>query len=359
MSAAHPGRDPERPPRRGRFGALPEPRSMLPALFIAAAILGLAYLLRGILLPFVFSGVVAYVCTPLVDRLSTRLRWPRSLVAVSVLAVLMLLAALLGWIGVPLLMHQAEAVARDLHGAIAGFTRALIGARPLELLGHPVSADDVAAYAVSAVQQFLTGPQVALLVAYGVGSVFGLILVWVLIGYFLIDAREIAKGLLWLVPPRSRPFAQRVWRELDPVLRRYFVGVALVVAYAATAAYIGLGLVLGLHHAVLLALLTGILEIIPVVGPAAAAVIAGLVAVQHAATSWDIWAYVGYATALRLSIDQFVGPIVLGSAARVRPVVVIFCFLAGGLLLGVVGVILAVPAALTVKVTLSVLYEDS
>jgi predicted PurR-regulated permease PerM len=271
----------------------------------------------------------------------------------------MLIAALLGWIGVPPLMHQAETVARDLHGAIAGFTRALIGDRSFEVLGHLVNADEVAGYAVSSVQQFLTGPQIALVVAYAAGSVFGLILVWVLIGYFLIDAREIAKGLLWLVPPRSRPFAQRVWGELDPVLRRYFVGVALVVAYAATAAYIGLGLVLGLHHAVLLALLTGILEIIPVVGPAAAAVIAGLVAVQHAATSWDIWAYVGYATALRLSIDQFVGPIVLGSAARVRPVVVIFCFLAGGLLLGVVGVILAVPAALTVKVTLSVLYEES
>ena len=61
-------------------------------------------------------------------------------------------------------------------------------------------------------------------------------------------------------------------------------------------------------------------------------------------------------TALRLSIDQLVGPLVLGNAARVHPTLVIFCFLAGGALFGIVGVILAVPVALTVKVTLATIY---
>jgi predicted PurR-regulated permease PerM len=184
------------------------------------------------------------------------------------------------------------------------------------------------------------------------------VLVFVLLGYFLIDTHAIAAGLLWLVPPRRRGEVERIWHELDPLLRRYFIGVALVAAYATVAAYLGLGLVLGLHHAFILALLTGVLEIIPMIGPVAAAVMAGLVAVQQAATSSDIWAYVGYATILRLSIDQLVGPLVLGNAARVHPVVVIFCFLAGGALFGIVGMILAVPIALLVKVTLSVLYRE-
>ena len=47
------------------------------------------------------------------------------------------------------------------------------------------------------------------------------------------------------------------------------------------------------------------------------------------------------------------------NAARVHPVVVIFCLLAGGTLFGVVGMILAVPAALLVKVTLSVIYREA
>ena len=149
-----------------------------------------------------------------------------------------------------------------------------------------------------------------------------------------------------------------IWSALDPVLKRYFVGVLAVVAYAALAAYVGLGLVLGIPHAVLLALLTGILEMIPVIGPGAAAVIAGLVAVHNAAGIGAIIAYALYATALRISIDQLFGPLVLGTAARVHPVLVIFCFLSGALLFGVIGVIMAVPVALVVKVTLALLYDE-
>jgi predicted PurR-regulated permease PerM len=212
---------------------------------------------------------------------------------------------------------------------------------------------------VNALQHALSGPQVLRLVGWSAATAFGFVLVWVLIGYFLLDSRGIAAGLLWLVPPRGRSRAEHIYRELDPILRRYFIGVALVVAYATAVAYLGLGLVLGLHHAFILALLTGVLEIIPLVGPLSAAVIAGLVAVQQAASSWDIWGYVIYATVLRLSIDQLVGPIVLGNAARLRPVLVMFCFLVGGALFGVVGVILAVPTALAVKVTLSVLYSEA
>ena len=144
----------------------------------------------------------------------------------------------------------------------------------------------------------------------------------------------------------------------NPVLKRYFIGVLVVVAYAASAAYVGLGLVLGLPHAVLLALLTGVLEMISVVGPGASAVIAGLVAIHYAAGIGAIVAYAIYATALRISIDQLFGPLALGAAARLHPVLVIFCFLSGAFLFGVVGVIMAVPVALVVKVTLALLYDE-
>jgi hypothetical protein len=50
--------------------------------------------------------------------------------------------------------------------------------------------------------------------------------------------------------------------------------------------------------------------------------------------------------------------ITLGAAARLHPVLVIFCFLSGALLFGVVEVIMAVPIALVVKVTLAPLYDE-
>jgi predicted PurR-regulated permease PerM len=186
----------------------------------------------------------------------------------------------------------------------------------------------------------------------------GLFMTAVLLFYFLAGGRRVASGLFWIIPPHRRQLAARIWEHLDPVLYRYFLGVLAVVVYATIAAYIGLGLILDIHHAVLLAVLTGVLETVPVIGPTSAAVIAGLISLRTATGIGSIFAYAAYATLLRLSIDQLFGPIVLGRAAHVHPVLIIFCFLAGGMVLGIAGIILAVPVALLVKSTLATIYGD-
>ena len=53
------------------------------------------------------------------------------------------------------------------------------------------------------------------------------------------------------------------------------------------------------------------------------------------------------------------GPVVLGRAAHVHPVLVIFCFLAGGVLFGIAGVIMAMPVALVIKHILAELYNEA
>jgi predicted PurR-regulated permease PerM len=357
MSARQPA--PERESPRGRW-ALPAPSpSLTPLVLAVGAAAFLLHRLQNVLLPFVIAAIIAYLCAPLVDSLAARTRLPRRLVALCLLVLLMGAAALVGLLALPPLLRQLQSLLADLHGALADFMRAVIGTHSVQLSGSTLDALRLADLIAGGLQQELTGTQLLKLAGWGAAGLFGFMLVWVLIGYFLLDSRVIAAGLLWLVPPRHRARAERIWRELDPLLRRYFIGVAAVVAYATVVAYLGLGLVLGLHHALILALLTGVLEVIPMVGPVAAAVIAGLVAVQQAATSADVWGYAGYATVLRLSIDQLVGPIVLGNAARVHPVVVIFCFLTGGALFGIVGMMLAVPIALLVKVALSVHYRET
>src|ERR1700691_268579 len=93
-------------------------------------------------------------------------------------------------------------------------------------------------------------------------------------------------------------------------------------------------------------------------GSTAVAVIAGLVALHTASGIMSIVAFAIYATVLRLSIDQLIAPLVLGRAANVHPVLIIFCFLAGAVTFGITGVILCVPVALTIKSTLATLYGD-
>ncbi len=330
------------------------------AIMIGAVILAIfLYFIKLILLPFVLAGIVAYICTPILDWAEQRTRWPRLFFAVALFLVLCGVSVFVAVIAAERLADEARATASDLQVLLENFTRQAMGEQSITLFGYSMNAGEIAQAVLERVRDWAgQTDQIALLTGYGLAAAMGAFLTIVLLFYFLVSGRQVAHGLFWIVPPHRRPLAARIWARLDPVLMHYFIGVIGVMIYATVAAYIGLGVILGIEHAVLLALLTGILETVPMVGPTAAAVLAGLVSLRTANGIINIVEYAAYATALRLSIDQIVGPLVLGRAAHVHPVLIIFCFLAGGVVLGIPGVILAVPVALVVKSTLATIYGD-
>ena len=341
----------------GRSEQIPDAEpSVKRAVVMVAAVLILLYLVRSILLPFVIAGIIAYLATPLIDRLTTRTRLPRYLVASGVLVAVMATVALVGILGVSSVIENLDRVVSGAEGGLSTLLEHLFGAPFVDLLGYRLDAPGIAAD----IHGWLGRPdRIRAIATGGVAAVFGFVLTWVLLAYFLFDGPRIARGLLWLVPPRRRLLVRRVAARADPVLRRYFIGVAIVVVYTSCAAYVGLGLILGFRAPVFLALMTGFLEVVPVIGPATAAIVPGLIAVARAAAPWNVLSYALYSIALRLSVDQLVGPIVLGRSARLSPAVVIFCFLAGAVLFGIAGVILSVPAALMIRVALQTLYDGS
>lgn len=322
------------------------------ALAVAAVI---AHELQWVLLPFVISGLVAYICTPLIDWLTARSGAPRFVAAIACFLALFIAAAIFAAFGIPSLVRELAHLTTDLQGTLERLAKAAIGARTVALFGQPMNAQQLATAGAADIRQWIgQTSRIATLGSMAFAAAFGAILLFVLLFYFLISGPSLARGALWLFPPADRPFARAVWRRLDPVLKRYLIGVILILVYATVAAYIGLGLVLGIKHAAFLAFLTGILEIIPVIGPGASAAIGGLAAVHYAKGIGLILGYAIYAVALRISIDQILGPVALGTAARLHPVLIIFCFLAGGVLFGLPGILLAVPVALTVRTALAV-----
>ncbi len=343
-------------------GRTPEPLDSgeIRAVMLAAAAIAIfLYLIKAILLPFLLAAIIAYLCTPLLDWLAKRTRWPRLLFAVVLFLLIVGIAGAGMTFATQHVVAETRSFAADLPGTLEMLLRQTIGDEPVRLFGQSFTAHDIAQSVVDRARDLIgrTGG-IAMLTGYGFATVMGAFLTLVLLFYFLASGHQVARGLFWIVPPHRRALVARIWARLDPVLMRYFLGVFAVVIYATIAAYVGLGVILGIRHAVLLALLTGILETVPVIGPTSAAIIAGLVALRSATGMASIFAYAAYATVLRLSIDQIVGPIVLGRAARVHPALIIFCFLAGGIVLGIPGVILAVPLALVVRSALATLYGD-
>lgn len=345
----------------GRAGARGPTAPETTALVAVVLLAGLALReLRWALLPFVLAGLLAYLCAPFVDWLALKWRRPRRQCAVAVFLVLLAIAVAIGALGAPPLIREFERLSTDLQPTLRNLAQGTLGDRTVAIFGRPMNAEQFANAVATGLRDWIGQPdKLATAAGIGFAGFFGAILTFVLLFYLLFGGPEIMKGILWLAPVAARPTVERIWSRLAPLLWRYIFGVLIVVAYATIAAYVGLGVVLGLRHALFLALLTGVLEMVPVVGPGASAVIAGLVAVRNATGIGPILGYAAYVIALRLSIDQLLGPLVLGAAARLSPVVIIFCFLAGAVLFGVAGVILAVPAAIAIKTTLAVLRDDA
>ena len=325
----------------------------------AGAVAIFLYFIKAILLPFLLAAIIAYICTPLVDQLARRTRWPRLLFAIATFLIIVGVAGLVLTYATERIVVEVRNIAVDLPGMLERLAREAIGDEPVHLFGQTLDAHQIAQSALVSVRELIEQPGGPVIMAgFGIASIMGVFLTIVLLFYFLVSGHSVARGVFWIVPPHRRALATRIWMRLDPVLMRYFIGIFAIVIYATIAAYVGLGMILNIRHATLLALLTGILETVPVLGPTSAAVIAGLVALRSATGLTSILAYTIYAVALRLSIDQLVGPIVLGRAAHVHPALIIFCFFAGGIVFGIPGVILAVPVALLIKSTLATLYGD-
>jgi predicted PurR-regulated permease PerM len=335
-------------------------RSFVSGWAIAAVLVVLAVLLYEIriaLLPFVFAIAVAFVLEPVIQTVQRRLRSPRWPVAAALYLLLLVLLAAAGyWVGtsaVPAMMHI---VARA-PGILRHFLGEILGNQGITIFGQTYTADKV----VAALGEIMAGMAGVSAVERAVGLalsvIFGTFLTLVLMPYFMISAPRLAAGTIWLLPPERRRPVQDLLPKIIPVLRRYLVGVAIVVTYTAVVAWIGFGPIFHLSHAVLLAITVGILELIPVIGPFLSATIVGVIAIQERGIVEAALLF-GFAIALRLSIDNLVGPIVLGEAARIHPVIIIISFVCGAILFGVVGLLIAVPVAVCIKITLQHYYAE-
>ncbi len=158
------------------------------------------------------------------------------------------------------------------------------------------------------------------------------------------------------VPPEYRPDVESFVAKAHPILTRYFEGLFIIVAFTALVVSIGMHYLFHINHALLLGMAAGILELLPVLGPTAAAfLIFGSLAI-HGGNLWNLLTLGIFWFAVRQTIDQIVGPVVLGRAVRFPPVAVIFAFLVGGELLGLLGLLLAIPAAALFKLMLDTYY---
>jgi len=138
-------------------------------------------------------------------------------------------------------------------------------------------------------------------------------------------------------------------KDVDGVVRGYISGLAIVVLIAGTLNSIGL-LALGIDHAIFFGFLSGALTLIPYVGITIGATLPALFALITKDSVWYAVGVVAVHAAVQFLEGNFITPKVTGSRISVNALAAILALLIGNLLLGIAGMILAVPAVGIVKI---------
>jgi predicted PurR-regulated permease PerM len=174
-----------------------------------------------------------------------------------------------------------------------------------------------------------------------VGTIFGLVMVPILVFYFLRDYNMIGENLPYLIPTRFRNEVKTVWGKLDEVLRNFFRGQLTVSAILAALSIIGF-LIVGVPLAIPLGILVGFSNLVPYM-----MVVTGLIPMILSLIEFGDWQHpVGVLVVIIISQaleGTVITPKIIGDSTGLHPLVVILAVLFFGTLLGFLGIMLAVP----------------
>jgi predicted PurR-regulated permease PerM len=236
--------------------------------------------------------------------------------------------------------------------ALDPITERFIDRRVTDLVAPEVLLDtlqgalrDLAGPARSMVSWILESAGRIVLALANVGLVF-------IVSAFLMDDydRLLAVGAE-LVPPRTRPLVFRVVRRIDETLMGFVRGEMLLFLLATLSFTSGL-LVLDVPFAGLVGPVAGIVYLIPYLGVASGVLVALSLALLETPT-WGTFAGVTTVFGAFYAIDMlFITPRLIGGRVGLRPLVVLLGIIAGGELLGIAGILLAVPFLAVARILL-------
>ncbi len=346
-------------PRRALAGGVHINRQRALSLLALLLIGGLLFAARGVLAPFAVGMVLAYLLLPLVRSVEGLLPFgksrPRLAQLISVITVYVTVLVLVGGgisLLVPMLVRQVTNFFTQLPdmvpsvvGVVQAWSIEARGVLPPEIMA---SIDNALA---DMVHNLAGTAQAAAVQTVGVISgTFGLLLalvsipVWLF--YVLRDRREVAAFLVNLVPENARVDAIAIAGIIDRVLGAYIRAQLLLAFIVGLATFAGLTL-LNIPFALVVGLIAGITEMIPVLGPILGSVAALLVTLASVPEK-ALWVLVLMIVIQQVENNLLV-PRIQGEAVDIHPAVIMILLVVASELGGLVGMLVAVPLAAVCK----------
>jgi len=340
----------------------PSTRVVLRVFIVLLAVIGVLwviYKITGILLLLVLSIFFAYFVSPLVEFLRRqRIIAGRTIAIPKVIAIalayMIILAAIVFAVFVilpslsnqfPQFADQARANWRSLSDRtteIIKYSRRL----PAPLVNAGTEAVNNASKMVSDTTTELATAALAYIVIY----IPWLILVPILAFFLLKDAESFRRSALLMLPRgRWRWRGDEFFQDINSTLAAYIRAQLTACLFIGIVCSLGFTL-LGLPGGLVLGVLAGVFEFVPLAGPLAIALLAALLAMFHAGP-FHAFLVLLFLGVLRIVQDYVVYPRLIGQGIHLHPLAVIFAILAGEKLAGVAGIFLAIPVVAIITVS--------
>ena len=244
------------------------------------------------------------------------------------------------------LVSQARRLARDLPALLAEI-QALVEGLPFGLgvfLAPLLDPDRVTG--------FLGGSNLSMTTVLGWSSsaanALALGLVVILTGAFaVLFPAPLVGGFVALFPANGRQRVREILTEMYKTVQKWFVGQLADMVIVGVLSWLALWF-LGVPFAVLLGVLAGILGFVPYVGFAVSLIPPVLLALADAPIT-ALWVIVAYLVIQQIETD-LIYPLLMSRAVSLHPAVVVFALFASGLILGLAGLVLAIPLAAALHV---------
>ncbi len=330
-------------------------------LIFSAAFVFLIYLLLPVLTPFLIAAVLAYICDPLVDKLSLggnkKLSLNRTPATVLVMAGIFAAIVLLFLILVPLLQKQSLLIAERLPHLIENLRNNI---EPWLQAKFGISLNIDAAHIQDIISKNwkstgdIVGGVLATAGSQGlalIGLLANLLLLPVVLFYMLRDWDKLVQSTGELVPRDWIGQVKSIAREVDKVVAEFMRGQLSVMAALCVFYSLGLWLV-GLEMALSIGLIAGLLSFVPYLGFALAFILAVLLALLQFTSLAQVVPVLIVFGVGQLLESFILTPLIVGNRIGLHPVIVILALLASGQLFGFAGVLLALPVSAAIAVGL-------
>jgi predicted PurR-regulated permease PerM len=340
-----------------RENQLPDYRIVL----LVAGFLVIFYLLLPIMAPFLVAAILAYICKPIVDRISTwqagKLAFGRTLATVITMLLLVGVTLLLVLIIVPMLQKELLLMVQRLPDII-DLLRARFEPWLVQHFGVSLNIDlnqiqDILSKHWKVASDLIT-PVLLSISKNGFAIVLWLInllLVPVVLFYMLRDWHAIVTRIAQLIPRSWYEKTAVIAGEIDVMLAEFLRGQLSVMLLMTVFYAIGLWAA-GLELALPVALVAGLLGFIPYLGVTIGLLMALMAAALQFSSPGEVVPILAVFAIAQLLEGFVLTPWLVGDRIGLHPVVVIFTLMAGGQLFGFTGILLALPVGAAIAVGL-------